>query len=196
MPEYRFCPYLGDTVEVTDERYVHVLRRHSDFAPAHWQRVEETLLDPDQGRASVAGADVIVFFRWYPDVDKYVIAVINIESEIRRWLMTAYSDDRIFQKVCRRTYEEVFTQPVSHDTTLTFRYDSDSDVLTIFQYPSYTGQITKEIDDFVIAGMNPSTMAIEYVEILLFRRRLERDGKIVLPINATFRLVKSAVAAD
>lgn len=95
-----------------------------------------------------------------------------------------------------RTYEEVFTQPVSHDTTLTVRYDSDSDVLTIFRCPSYTGQITKEIDDFVIARMNPATMAIEYVEILLFRRRLERDGKMVLPINATFRLVKSAVAAD
>ena len=79
---------------------------------------------------------------------------------------------------------------------MTVRYDSDSDVLTIFQCPSYIGQITKEIDDFVITRMNPTTMAIEYVEILLFRRRLERDGEIVLPINAAFRLVKSAVPAD
>lgn len=91
MPEYHPCPYFGgNLVEITDERYVHVLRRHSDFAPVHWQRVGETLLEPDQVRASITSADAIVFFRWYPDVDKYVIAVVNIESEIRRWLMTAY----------------------------------------------------------------------------------------------------------
>ena len=90
MPEHHFCPYLGDIVEVTDERYVHVLRRHSDFVPAHWQRVEETLLDPDQVRASVTSAGAVVFFRWYADVDKYVVVVVNIESEIRHWLMTAY----------------------------------------------------------------------------------------------------------
>ena len=94
------------------------------------------------------------------------------------------------------TYEEAFTQPVSRDTALTVRYDSDSDVLTIFQCPSYTGQITKEMDDFAIVRMNPATMAIEYVEILLFRRRLEKDGAIVLPINATLQPVERTVAAD
>ena len=90
MPEYHPCPYLSGVVEVTDERYAHVLMRHADFAPAHWQRVAETLLDPDQVRASVNSADAIVFYRWYSDVDKYAIAVVNIGSEARRWLMTAY----------------------------------------------------------------------------------------------------------
>ena len=49
MPEYHPCPYLGGaTVEITDERYEHVLFGHSDFAPAYWERVAETLLDPDR----------------------------------------------------------------------------------------------------------------------------------------------------
>ena len=91
MPEYHPCPYLGGaTVEITDERYEHVLFGHSDFAPAYWERVAETLLDPDQVRASKGDANVILFFRWYPDVSKYVIVVVNIASTVRYWMLTAF----------------------------------------------------------------------------------------------------------
>ena len=90
MPEFFPCPYLGVTVECADERYAHVLRRHGDFAPVHWGKVAETLLAPNQVRASNSDPDAILFFRWYPDVDKYVIVVVNIEDRGRCWLMTAY----------------------------------------------------------------------------------------------------------
>ena len=32
----------------------------------------------------------MLFFRWYADVSKYVIVVVNIENPGRRWLMTAH----------------------------------------------------------------------------------------------------------
>ena len=81
-------------------------------------------------------------------------------------------------------------------TELTFTYSQEADVLCILKCPTYEGQETEEIDDFVIARMNPKTREIEYLEILLFLRRLERDGKMSLPIDATLQLAKRAVAAD
>ena len=90
MPESFPCPYLEGTVECTDERHSHVLHKHGDFAPVHWGRAAETLLDPDQVRASKKDAGVILFFRRYPDVAKYVVVVVNIENRTRRWLITAH----------------------------------------------------------------------------------------------------------
>ena len=82
MPEFFPCPYFGATVECTDERYAHVVDSHADFALAYWERVAETLLDPDQvirlaNRDSGARS---CFIRWYPDVSKYVIVVVNIDT--------------------------------------------------------------------------------------------------------------------
>ncbi len=79
---------------------------------------------------------------------------------------------------------------------LTFRYSQEADVLCILKCPTYEGQDTEEIDDFVIARMNPKTREIEYLEILLFLRRLERDGKMSLPINVTLRPSEHVVASD
>ena len=90
MPEFFPCPYFGATVECTDERYAHVVNGHSDFALAYWERVAETLLDPDQVRASKRDSGAMLFFRWYPDVSKYVIVVVNIDTAVRHWLMTAF----------------------------------------------------------------------------------------------------------
>ena len=90
MAESFPCPYLDAAVECTNAHYAHVLERHSDFALTHWGRAAETLLDPDQVRASKKDTGVILFFRWYPDISKYVAVVINIENPARRWLMTAH----------------------------------------------------------------------------------------------------------
>ena len=90
MPEYFACPYLNGVVECTDERYSHVLKRHADFAPVYWGRVAETLLDPEQVRTSRSDDQAILFFRWYVDLGKHVIVVVNTGNSLRRWLMTAY----------------------------------------------------------------------------------------------------------
>lgn len=79
---------------------------------------------------------------------------------------------------------------------LTFTYSQEADVLCILKCPTYEAQETEEIDDFVIARMNPKTREIEYLEILLFLRRLERDGKMSLPVNAALRPSEHVVAAD
>ncbi len=70
-------------------------------------------------------------------------------------------------------------------TGLTLEYSNQADVLCILKCPPYIGQQTTEIDDFVIARMNPKMPEIEYLEILLFFRRLEQYGQLNLPTAAT-----------
>ena len=82
------------------------------------------------------------------------------------------------------------------ESHLTIKYDLSRDILMLEQCPPYPGQGETEIVKDATARLNPETGEIESLEIRRFKARTENDGKIVLPINATFRLVKSAVAAD
>lgn len=86
--------------------------------------------------------------------------------------------------------------PSSMDETLTIRYDQTGDTLTLEQRPPHPGQNRAEICEGVSAGFNPEMGAIENLEIHSFKARMEKEGEIVLPINATLRPVKSAVPAD
>lgn len=58
------------------------------------------------------------------------------------------------------------------DAKLTFDYSTTADVLCIQKCPSYRGQETEEIDDFIIARFNPDTDEIEYLEILFVSKRI------------------------
>ncbi len=74
------------------------------------------------------------------------------------------------------------------DTTnnLTFEYDSIGDILYITKVQPYSLQDSDEIDDGIIARMNPSTAEIESLEILSFQKRLEKNPSFSLPIIAKF----------
>ncbi len=73
---------------------------------------------------------------------------------------------------------------------LCFEYDDLGDILYISKMKSYKEQESDEIQDGVIARMNPATHEIESLEILSFKKRLAKDNSFSLPIIA--RLVKSA----
>ena len=82
------------------------------------------------------------------------------------------------------------------DATLTIKYDRDSDTLTIDLCEQYAKQNPLGIDSEDVARLNPETGEIENLEIRRFKARSERDGAVVLPVNATFRPVKQAVSAE
>jgi len=69
---------------------------------------------------------------------------------------------------------------------LTFEYDSIGDILYISKIKPYLLQESDEIDDGIIARMNPSTLEIESLEILSFQKRLEKNPSFSLPIIAKF----------
>ncbi len=73
---------------------------------------------------------------------------------------------------------------------LRFEYDEAGDILYISKTKSYKEQESDEIQDGVIARINPLTNEIESLEILSFKKCLSRDSSLSLPIIA--KLMKSA----
>ena len=53
---------------------------------------------------------------------------------------------------------------------LIFRYDSEGDILHIDQVP-YTEQESEELDDNVVARLNPDTGKVENLDIMFFSSR-------------------------
>ena len=88
------------------------------------------------------------------------------------------------------------TAPSSTEGTLTIRYDQPSDTLVVEHRPPHNGQNRREICEDASAGFNAGTGEIESLEIRSFKARIEKDGQVVLPVSATLRPSKSAVAAD
>ncbi len=59
---------------------------------------------------------------------------------------------------------------------LTFQYDPVGDILTTQTCASYAEQETEELDDEMLARLNPESGNIETLEILFFLKRVEGFG--------------------
>jgi uncharacterized protein YuzE len=77
------------------------------------------------------------------------------------------------------------------ETSMTFKYDRDADILYVNMCAPYPEQATEELGDDVVARLNPTTGAVENVEVLFFSTRLLRSEIIQIPVNADVRLVAS-----
>ena len=71
---------------------------------------------------------------------------------------------------------------------LTIEYDHIGDILYITKVAPYRTQETEELEDEVLARVNPETGALEGLEILFWSKRLAAGEKLVLPIEGTLRL--------
>ena len=75
------------------------------------------------------------------------------------------------------------------EAKLIFQYDREGDILYINKRPPYPEQESEELNDEVIARLNPKTKEIENLEVLFFSTRLLRSNTFELPIAADLRLV-------
>ena len=93
------CPYLGDYVELSNEREQHIENRHPDLLPTYRAAIEKTLADPDQIRQSRRFGNARLFNRWFSTIrgGKYVIVVVVSESypTSRHWIITAYMSRKL-----------------------------------------------------------------------------------------------------
>ncbi len=71
---------------------------------------------------------------------------------------------------------------------LTFIYDREGDILYINRCPPYPEQECEELGDEVVARLNPTTGAVENLEVLFFSTRLLRSEFLELPLEADLRL--------
>ena len=78
-------------------------------------------------------------------------------------------------------------------TNLTFQYDREADILYINTCAPYPEQESEELDDEIIARLNPKTDEIENLEILFFSTRLLRKELFSLPISVRLHLDKTQI---
>lgn len=82
------------------------------------------------------------------------------------------------------------------ETRLSFKYDREGDILYINKRPPYPEQESEELEDEIVARLNPETNEIENLEILFFSTRLLRKDFFELPVNARFRRLKKSKARE
>jgi len=74
------------------------------------------------------------------------------------------------------------------EAKLSFKYDREADILYINKRPPYPEQESEELEDEVIARLNPDTGEVESLEVLFFSTRLLRSDMFELPVEADLRL--------
>ena len=92
----RFIDEHGNEVRLTDERLLHILKRHPEMA-FQMHRFAETLAKPDAVRASKSSPTVFLYYRLYPDLrgrSGYVCLVVK-RGEEHSFILTGYLDRKI-----------------------------------------------------------------------------------------------------
>ena len=69
---------------------------------------------------------------------------------------------------------------------LTFEYDRIGDILYVNKCKPYPEQDSTELDDLVVARLNPDTGEIENLEIIFFSKRLA-NNYFELPVTVEMR---------
>ena len=71
---------------------------------------------------------------------------------------------------------------------LTVEYDAEADILYLGRVAPYAEQESEEVDSGVVARLNPSSGAVENLEILSFLKRLTSGDPLLIPVTADFQL--------
>ncbi len=90
----KISDYRGIQVELTDERWQHIVTEHPEVGRFK-NRLSEILSKPDLVKCSKRDKDVLLYYRYYSDIfgGKYLLAVVKIHK--RPFLLTYYVTDRI-----------------------------------------------------------------------------------------------------
>ncbi len=85
---------FGDSIELTDERWLHITREHPEIKN-YKNRIQEVLLTPDYVKKSSRDDEVILFYKCYDDIlsGKYFLVVAK--KGLRSFMLTCYITDII-----------------------------------------------------------------------------------------------------
>ena len=89
------CPFLGGAVELSDDRDRHIQADHSGLPPDVFDYIAGTLASPDLIRRKFSSDNTIRFYRWYYDLDKYMVVIVVDDSPPRYWVVTAFVSHRV-----------------------------------------------------------------------------------------------------
>ena len=90
----KISDYRGHQVELIKERWQHIVTEHPEIRRFK-KRLPEILSEPDLVKRSKKDKEVLLYYRYYPDIfgGKYLLAVAKIQR--RPFLLTYYVTDRI-----------------------------------------------------------------------------------------------------
>ena len=90
-----FKDYKSDTIELTEERWSHVVSQHPEIEVLK-DKIEVTLADPDYVKRSLRDSEVELYYRFFEDVfeGKYFLVVVK-GGDKRKFLLTCYVTDAI-----------------------------------------------------------------------------------------------------
>lgn len=90
----RIKDYIGNQIELTTERWRHITNEHPEVR-GFKNRLSEILATPDLVKRSKRDKDVLLYYRYYPDIfgGKYLLAVVKVHRQ--PFLLTYYVTDRI-----------------------------------------------------------------------------------------------------
>jgi len=86
---------MGNVVSLDEERWHHVLE-HPEMKN-QLARIKETVVNPDEVRASIHDPSVLLFYKLYektPVTEKYLIVVIKFLNK-EGFIVTAFFTDRV-----------------------------------------------------------------------------------------------------
>ena len=79
-------------IELTDERWHHIVQFHADLRP-YVRQFATALIDPSRISRSTSDRKVVIFYRWLPKAGKYLAIVVKTNQ--RNFILTAYLTNKI-----------------------------------------------------------------------------------------------------
>jgi hypothetical protein len=92
------CPYLNQQIELTEERYEHIVITHPGTLPDYLIQLGETLDNPDLIRRSDRDPEALLFSKWFETIrgGRYLVVVMIHQAELERsWIVTTYTARKI-----------------------------------------------------------------------------------------------------
>lgn len=85
---------FNDTVELTDERWHHIIKEHPEIEP-YKEKVQEVLSMPDYVKRSLRDSEVLLYYKFYSAIydGKYMLVVAK--KGLRSFILTCYITDII-----------------------------------------------------------------------------------------------------
>lgn len=85
---------FGNPVDLTDERWRHIITQHPEVAVCR-ERLGEVLARPTYVKRSRRAEDVLLYYRQYADLPGGNYLLIVVKRELRSFVLTSYLVDRI-----------------------------------------------------------------------------------------------------
>ncbi|MBI3813824.1 MAG: hypothetical protein HY279_05070 [Nitrospinae bacterium] len=89
-----YIDVFGSSVELTDERWLHIMKEHPEVA-RHKEKIQEVLANPDYAKKSSRDAEVLLYYRFYDDISNGKYMLVVAKKGFRSFILTCYITDTI-----------------------------------------------------------------------------------------------------